>query len=231
MIKFILYIIFLFCILSCVSRSKKSKKSQKKYCQYVEQNFEIESRKFISNYDQFRNSIGLKNGEVVADVGAANGYIDIMMSLATDSVTYYIQDISKENINSDNFDNLCKVINRNQNSPQTNKFHLVLGTERYTLLPDTMFDKIFLFNSLHEFTYVKDMMDDLYKKLKYNGEIIIGESLSEIGKKYLIEGCNTVAFTESEIAKIMRDSNFNTNYKLYSDSTFGTVLIFSKNLK
>ena len=229
MTKFIIYIFLLSGILSCVSTSKRSKNSQKKYRKYIEEKYEISTSNGIRNYGEFAKKIGLKNGELVADVGAADGYIDVMMSMVTDSVSFYIQDISSENLNFYYSDSLYNHMNISRKTPQTNKFRTLLGTERSSLLPDTTFDKIFLLNSLHEFTYVKDMMDDLYKKLKYNGKIIIQESLSEANKMHIVNGCFTVSYTKDEIVKIMKHSKFNTNYQLYSDSTVGSVLIFNKN--
>ena len=53
------------------------------------------------------DTISFHKGEIVADIGAGNGYIEAMLSMFNDSLTFYIQDIRKQIKN----DGLFYVVN------------------------------------------------------------------------------------------------------------------------
>ena len=43
--------------------------------------------------DKCLDTISFRAGEVIADIGAGNGYLEGMLSVYNDSLTFYIQDI------------------------------------------------------------------------------------------------------------------------------------------
>ena len=61
----------------------------------------VEGYPFITNTDEIKgilkyrglDTISFRHGEIIADIGAGNGYIEAMLSLFHDSLTFYIQDI------------------------------------------------------------------------------------------------------------------------------------------
>src|SRR4051812_37257513 len=117
-----------------------------------------------------------KKGDFVAEVGAANGQNIGGLSILTDSITFYAEDINAKALNQSNLD---KVINKSKKykNSSTAKFQLCIGTEKSTNLPDNSFDKIILSSTFHEFTFMDEMLTDIYKKLKPGGQLYILESL------------------------------------------------------
>ena len=87
-------------------------------------------------YSETITKYGIKNGDVVADIGAASGYIDGAFSVMTDSVSYYIQDIDTNFLNQNEFEKVTNYFSKIRNRPQTNTFHYVIGSEFETALPD-----------------------------------------------------------------------------------------------
>lgn len=72
----------------------------------------------------------IKNGEVVADVGAANGWMDGAISVITDSVTFYVQDINSIILSEVEFNKVVKYFSGLRSRGQTNKFIRCIGDEK-----------------------------------------------------------------------------------------------------
>jgi hypothetical protein len=73
------------------------------------------------------------------------------------------------------------------------------------------------------------MLDDLSKKLKPNGRLIVRESTSTSEKRHIIDGCYTTAFTKNEIKLLMKSSDLYFYQQLYPDSNLVNIFIFDKN--
>ncbi len=225
-IFFVLVCWFSISMLSC--KSLKIDKSVNRKKESV--NNDLLSYDELNNeYRELIDKIGIRNGYVIADVGASLGIDDFSLSVLTDSNSYFIQDISSEIFNKKRFKQMQNYFNSIRKSPQTNKLQYVKGNERKSCLPDSSFDLIFLFSSLHEFTYVNEMLDDLSKKLKSNGRIVVRESISTNEKKHIISGCYTTAYTKDEIKSLMKNSGLHLNQQLYPDSNLVNFFIFEKN--
>ncbi|CAN5532523.1 hypothetical protein BH23BAC1_BH23BAC1_33440 [soil metagenome] len=113
-----------------------------------------------------------------ADVGAASGAITVMMATLMDSSNVYIQDIDKETLNQDNLDKIINFYSRQtrQDLRKKNNFHLVIGNEQQTNLPDSSLDLIYSNATFHVFDSPDSMLLDLSKKLKPKGTLFIRDS-------------------------------------------------------
>lgn len=173
--------------------------------------------------------IDLKKGDIVADIGSANGEDDIAMSTLCDSVTFYLEDLNPRSLDTIEINFLLNHYTKIRKTPQSNVFISILGNERKTNLPNGLFDKIIIRNAFHEFTYIYSMLNDIYEKLKPNGKLIIEDMFSFKGTPYIIKGCETMAYTEKELIEIM------SSHQLYPTDIFmasylnENILIFSKN--
>lgn len=152
------------------------------------------SKEKCEEYRDVLNRLNIKNGDVVADIGAASGWIDGIFSTMTDSVTFYIQDIDTLFLNQVQLDSVVKHYSSIRTSPQTNKFKLVIGLENKTNLPDSFFDKIIIYNAFHEFYYKAAILQDLTSKLKPNGQIILFDKMSNKFYKTKHKGCNITSY-------------------------------------
>lgn len=154
----------------------------------------FESEKDLLDFFEF------KKGGFVAEVGAGDWQNVIGLSILTDSITFYAEDINSENLHEKGLEKtLSKIVKYKQ--VQTNTFKLLIGKEKETLLPNNTFDKIILSATFHEFTYMDEMIRDIYKKLKSGGQLYILESecLSKTHKNY----------TAEQAFQILQKHNFN----------------------
>jgi protein-L-isoaspartate O-methyltransferase len=104
--------------------------------------------------DRGVGNIKFKKGEIIADIGAGNGYIEAMLSIFNDSLTFYIQDIDTSVCNQRAIDEVIDFYQEVNGRPFTNKFIVVNGTDTETNLPDSTFDKILM---LRTYPYLKEL--------------------------------------------------------------------------
>ena len=119
------------------------------------------------------DTIGFKPGETVADIGAGNGYIESMLSIFHDSLTFYIQDIDSSVCNQKNINEAVTFYQNVKGQPILNKFIIVTGSDNETNLPNDTFDKILMLWTYQYFKNPKAIMTDLRLKLKYDGLLYI----------------------------------------------------------
>ena len=98
------------------------------------------------------DTIEFRRGEIIADIGAGNGYIEAMLSMFHDSLTIYIQDIDTSVCNQSAINVVMDFYQEVNGRPFTNKFVVVNGTDTDTNLPDSAFDKILM---LWTYSYLK----------------------------------------------------------------------------
>ena len=132
---------------------------------------------FIANKEEIKKmledrgvgNIKFKKGEIIADIGAGNGYIEAMLSIFNDSLTFYIQDIDTSVCNQRAIEEVIDFYQKVKSRPFTNKFIVVNGTDTETNLPDRTFDKILM---LRTYPYLKEprkFIMDVRENLKDDG--------------------------------------------------------------
>ena len=119
------------------------------------------------------DTIKFKKGELIADIGAGNGYIEGMLSLFNDSLTFYIQDIDTSICNQKAVDKVVDFYKRLIEKHFTGKFFVVNGSDVESNLPAETFDKILMLDTYQYFKYPKTFMTDLRHKLKPDGRMYI----------------------------------------------------------
>lgn len=220
--------LFSICQIGCDSiKAIKKINKEKEINASISSNYTIEECRIL--YEQFNKNLGIEKGDVIADVGAAWAYKDFGMSVLTDSVSYYIQDIKSQYIDEQELIKAVSNYPNINNKSSANSFHLIIGNERRTNLPDSSFDVIMLNNSLHEFTYVNDMIKDIYLKLKPNGKLVVDESFSTLMQPHAIKGCFIIAYTQDEIVNLMSSHSLYITKKMIPENHERNVLIFEKN--
>ena len=97
------------------------------------------------------------------------------MAVFVDSVDFYIQDIDRNCLNDKNVKRVLKYFSRftEQSLDQTNRFHIVLGSEKQTNLPISAFDKIYSNATYHVLEYPDEMIRNLHDILKPDGHLYI----------------------------------------------------------
>ncbi len=115
--------------------------------------------------DRGVETIKFKKGEIIADIGAGNGYIEAMLSMFNDSLTIYIQDLDTSVCNQSAINEVVNFYQEVNGRPFTNRFIVVNGTDTDTNLPENTFDKILMiwtYPYLKEpRVFIKDVRDNL----------------------------------------------------------------------
>jgi SAM-dependent methyltransferase len=169
-VKGILIITFFFLnLLSCKSPAKKE--SMQPY----------EGYPLIGNIDTIKQTLAGRcldtirfiKGETIADIGAGNGYLEGMLSVFNDSLTFYIQDIDTSVCNQRAVDRVVDFYKKIIIRPFTCRFFVVNGSDIESNLPDKTFDKILILYTYQYFKYPKIFITDLKQKLKPHGRLYL----------------------------------------------------------
>lgn len=174
-----LYILLVVAFFALTGATKKPDFSDKVYGNVA--NFFESEADMISFFD-------FHPGDVVAEVGAGYARNLCGFSLIADGVTLFMQDIDTTILTEKRFNQAVTCCNKHKN-PMTNTFYKCIGTVKSTNLPDNSFDKIILISTFHEFIFFDEMMTDIYRKLKSNGQLYILEAhcFTQCHKNYTAE--------------------------------------------
>ncbi len=151
------------------------------------------------------DTISFRKGEVIADIGAGNGYLEAMLSLFHDNLTFYIQDIDTTICNPKNIRDVVDFYQEVNGRDFTNRFITVNGTDTETNLPDNTFDKILM---LWTYQYLKSpsgFIGNLRANLKNGGlfYVINPDQDYEKGKALALEYGWNVSTVEKQISDII----------------------------
>lgn len=126
---------------------------------------EVGSRELYSARDAVVNAIGLKEGDVVADIGAGTGLYTLLFAEAVGpSGRIYAEDIEALFLD--------LIIQRAEDSGFEN-VTAVLGRENDVTLPESAADVVFIADTYHYFTDREAVMKSVYRTLKPGGSLVI----------------------------------------------------------
>jgi hypothetical protein len=157
-------------------------------------------RKSLETY-QFRPN------ETIASVGASSGVWEIWFASQVDNLTFYLQDIDPLNCNQEEIDYGINYYEKLLQKKINGKFIPIIGTHQKTNLPVIFFDKILIINSLHEFLFVNEILQDIKKCLKASGKLFIEEQITKTSGE-IHEGCGKSLFTQDELVDCLHRSGF-----------------------
>lgn len=117
------------------------------------------------------DSIGIKPGMTVADVGAGSGYFTVRMSKRVgNDGKVYAQDIQPE---------MLRILRRRLEKANFTNIETVLGTEGDPKLPADKMDLILMVDVYHEFAQPQKMLRKLRESLKDDGRMVLLEYRKE----------------------------------------------------
>lgn len=121
--------------------------------------------------DQMIELLGLKSGQVVADIGAGTGYISWRMArkVAPGGKVYGV-DIQQE---------MLDLLGANMKKRGVTNVFGVLGTETDPKLPPASVDLVIMVDVYHEFSEPVEMMRNIVKALKPGGRVAFVEYRAE----------------------------------------------------
>jgi SAM-dependent methyltransferase len=171
--------------------------------------FVLESEASIRKaYGPELKALGLKAGQVVADVGGSNGYRMAMFAVCQDSLTFYIEDIDTACLNARELEAVKQYYSTVNGGPLRSEFHLVVGTETETMLPDGTFDKVLLTASYHHFSDPAAMLLDIRRKLKRDGRIYLVENVVRQTGQHRRRLCDDPLKSESDLREELERQGF-----------------------
>jgi hypothetical protein len=129
---------------SCVPIKAIFKKPKPYAYGWVPKKYE-EVSKHYSDYAHWYNC---KSGETIASIGAGNGKFEVAISCFMPDINWYLQEI--DTLRLYQFDDVLAHFEKLKQSPIDATFHLVVGTESETNLPQSTFDRILMINVVHE---------------------------------------------------------------------------------
>lgn len=147
----------------------------KKYdCGFFYRNF----KDIEKDYYAYREPLDCKSHETIASIGAGNGEFEAMISMFTDSINWYIEDIDSSCLNQNNFKRILKYFKRLKKGPVNGSFHLVIGEKDDPHLPEHSFDRVIMVNVYHELDNPAPLMHNILPLLKPRGELVISEVMA-----------------------------------------------------
>ncbi len=171
----------------------------------------------------------LKKGDEVADIGAASGWIEGAFSVLVDSVHFYLEDIDTNFLSEAQLNKVINYYSKVRESPQTNTFKFVIGTERKTNLPDSAFDKVIFNNTFHEIVEIYDMIEDARTKMKPDGKLMIREAFSNDYKTTWHSGCDIKCYKVKNLIKIFEIQDLYLTGMTEPENSFYNHLTFEQN--
>ncbi|MFQ5591824.1 MAG: class I SAM-dependent methyltransferase [Phycisphaerae bacterium] len=136
--------------------------------------FEGENREIWRERERIADSMGLKPGMVVADVGAGTGFLsELLADRIRPGGKVYAVEIVPEFID---------LISTRAAEHGVSNIEPVLCTDDSVELPASSVDVAFICDTYHHFEYPRSTMATIHQALKPGGELVIVDFLREPGK-------------------------------------------------
>jgi Methyltransferase domain len=142
--------------------------------------------------------------ETIADVGSYDGYYPVLYSIFTDSISFYLNDITYEGFK--NFKSIKALCEAKRDKNQTNTFKIVIGNEESTNLPNVSFNKIIIRDALHHCKNMSKILEDVRQIMKKETSLFLFEPI-KLGNEMDEKLC-THAMTRDAFLELMNTHNF-----------------------
>jgi ubiquinone/menaquinone biosynthesis C-methylase UbiE len=185
--------------------------------------------KVIESTKDFMIKSRIKNHDTVLSIGAETGEKEFIISMFTDSILFYLEDINTSRISQNNIEIVyTPYYSKMRGSPITNKFVTVKGTPKTIPMSDNSVNKIIIYKAYHHFKHDTDMMNECYRILRKNGIMTIGEHVLKKNKKSR-KFCTGGGWykTEENFVKDIEKTGFKSD-TIYSSDEYWRIFVFSK---
>jgi SAM-dependent methyltransferase len=156
----------------------------------------------------------VRNGMRVAELGAGNGVFSLVLGLAYDSLTVYVNELDQYTAKGA----VEKILKCGSIRPN-NQFVPVNGKKKSTELEPGSVDKIIIRNSFHHFSHKSEMLASIKESLAPGGDLLIIEPLSVDAP-----GECPVMLTRDELRKVLTENGFRVVEEKMPDYYFWVML-------
>lgn len=172
----------------------------------------VVKKDMLPMFDTLNQYLNIRPGTVFAEIGASSGYYNGAMAVYLDDVTFYLQDIDESCLNPSNLEKLLKYFSKFRDTPidKSNSFHIAIGTDTKTNLPENAIDVIYSNATFHALTYPDSIVADLYGKLTLEGTLSIrDEFVNHDSIQYCRDKkCGNPLTKRSDFLEIMNRNGF-----------------------
>ncbi|MBN4049668.1 methyltransferase domain-containing protein [Bacteroidales bacterium AH-315-N07] len=130
-------------------------------------------------------------GDVIADIGSGdNAFFTRHLVLLHDSLVIYAQEIESGYV--DIMREAVQQFASLRKTPNSNVVEYVFGTEKYTNLPKSTFDKVIIRKTFHHFEFMDEMLTDIRQIMKDNGKLYIFDPIEDLQEDHPIYTRDTI---------------------------------------
>jgi ubiquinone/menaquinone biosynthesis C-methylase UbiE len=156
---------------------------------------------FVINFAEELEVIKIRDGEIIADIGSGECFLEGALFLKYKNLTVIANDIDSNKLN-----NLLPLINfLKPYGHNQKKFKAVLGNDSSTNIKGLTFDKIIIRDALHHFKYPDKILSEVKILLNEGGHFFVSEMLQ--GETKRPPACNQI-FKREDFFKIMNRNGF-----------------------
>ncbi len=131
---------------------------------------ERSSRESEERTDLLIQALSLQKDDVVADIGAGTGYFTFQMSEQVPQGKVLAVDIQPE---------MLTLMQKTIAQKNVNNVKTLLGTEQNPQLPTDSVDLVLIVDAYHEFSYPREMMENIVNALQDGGRVVLAEYRAE----------------------------------------------------
>jgi len=188
-----------------------------------------DSLKASKKWGKWLTQFDLKANDTIVSLGCGNGWREFELSLLTNKLTFYLEDLDSVSLNHRNISKSKAEFADNRKSPLTNTFQIIYGTTKTIPIKDAFADKVMIMNSYHHFDDKDLMLKEIYRVLNPHGKLIITDHVSLTESKESSYGCDRKYYLLNE--KDLIDQIVKSNFKLITVTKMAKqtrVFVFQK---
>jgi SAM-dependent methyltransferase len=171
---------------------------------------DTDSLKANKKWGQYLKQFDFKAKDTILSLGAGGGWREFELSLLTDSLTFYLEDLDSIALNTKAISSKISEFKNNRKRPLTNIFHVVYGSTDKIPVKNQFCNKILIMNSFHHFDNKEVMLKEINRTLRSKGKLIITDHISLDVSKESSYGCDHTYFllNEKDLISLIERSNF-----------------------
>lgn len=175
---------------------------------------QTDSLKASKKWGQWLASFDLKANDTIISLGSGNGWREFELSLLTDQLTFYLEDLDSVSLNQRSIHKAKADFAGNRKRALSNTFHIIYGTTKTVPVKDAFADKVMIMNSYHHFDHKDEMLKEIFRILNHHGRLIITDHISLTESKASSYGCDRTYFLLNE--KDLVDQIVKAGFRLIS---------------